>query len=202
MADQPGIGIDGLSRTTGNAMVRYTDWKTLFREFAMQTEVPGINTWLRDVKHWPQSKIDSGQTQHRIIGWSRRRAELQQKITQKAIDRAVEEEMRRVPMLRQAKLNLVARIISDVGDWKNLNSSDKQLCYQILKVELGEATTVKPKSSEDQRDPVELLLEQDGLMKDGELIIDDDPSEDSKLVGGGDSPEATEADSQTPTPIS
>lgn len=82
-----------------------------------------------------------------------------------------------------------------------MNMMDKKLCYEILKVELREPTNVKDLPPPDARDPVEVLLEEFGLMKNGE-IIDDDASEDSRLVSGPDSPQPATADSGTSAEVS
>ena len=82
-----------------------------------------------------------------------------------------------------------------------MNMMDKKLCYEILKVELREPTNVKDLPPADARDPVEALLEEYGLMQDGEIIIDDDPATDHLALSSADSAEATEADSETPVEV-
>lgn len=203
MSKKSSKAVDGVSTNPAHAItsvVRYTDWEVLEREFMMNLDYPNVNTWLREVKGWLPNKIRSGRTIKMIKGWSAKRAQMQQTLTDVALNELLAEERRRIPELRKAKMNLVARIITDIGRWDRLSSTDKQLCYQILKVELGEPTNpnnIKPQAT---RDPVEALLEEYGLMKNGQ-IIDDKPSEDSRLIGSNDSGESTTADSSTPAEV-
>jgi len=88
-----------------------------------------------------------------------------------------------------------------VGRWDRLNGYDKKLCYEILKVELREPTNVKDLTPAGAKDPVEALLEEYGLMQDGEIIIHDNPESDKELIGGADSGVAPGTDSPTPVEV-
>lgn len=107
-----------------------------------------------------------------------------------------------MPTLRRAKALLIANIVKDVGRWDRLNMMDKKLCYEILKVELREPTNVKDLPPDASRDPVEALLEEFGLIKDGEVIIDDEPESDPELISGADSQKAATADSKASAEVS
>lgn len=203
MSKKPQTATDGISKNPEHAnksLVVYTDWEALRRAFIMNTTHPHVATWLQQVMGWDVKRILSGQTKKKTTGWSKDRARIEQQKTQTAIDKALELERKNVPTLRAAKAQLIANIVKDVGRWDRLNMMDKKLCYEILKVELREPTNVKDLPPPDARDPVEVLLEEFGLMKDGE-IIDDDASEDSRLISGPDSPQAAAIDSGTSAEI-
>ena len=204
MSKKPQTATDGISKNPEHAirtLTVYTDWEALRRAFIMNTTHPQVATWLQQVMGWDVKRILSGQTKKKTTGWSKDRARIEQQKTQTAIDKALEIERKNVPTLRAAKAQLIANIVKDVGRWDRLNMMDKKLCYEILKVELREPTNVKDLPPPDARDPVEVLLEEFGLMKDGE-IIDDDASEDSRLISGPDSPQAAAIDSGTSAEIS
>ena len=204
MADTiPGEGksVDGMSNVAGRRIEPFVDWVKLEREFMLQQEYKSVTQWLYSEKGWTVKKIKSGNTTNRTTGWSKKRATLQQKITQAAIEKAIDQERKLIPELRNAKAALIARIMKDVGNWDRLNGYDKNLCYQIIKVELREPTNVKDLPPADARDPVEALLEEYGLMKDG-VIIDDDPESDRKLISGPDSPQAEATDSTSLAEVS
>lgn len=204
MSKKPQTATDGISKNPEHAirtLTVYTDWEALRRAFIMNTTHPHVATWLQQVMGWDVKRILSGQTKKKTTGWSKDRARIEQQKTQTAIDKALEIERKNVPTLRAAKAQLIANIVKDVGRWDRLNMMDKKLCYEILKVELREPTNVKDLPPPDARDPVEVLLEEFGLMKDGE-IIDDDASEDSRLISGPDSPQAAAIDSGTSAEIS
>lgn len=204
MPKKPQTATDGISRNPEHAITAltvYTDWEQLRRAFMIQETHTMVGTWLQQVMGWDVKRIRSGHTRKMVNGWGKQRAKLQAKKTQIAIEKALEIERQNIPTLRAAKAQLIANIVKDVGRWDRLNMMDKKLCYEILKVELREPTNVKDLPPPDARDPVEVLLEEYGLMKDGE-IIDDDPAEDSRLISRADSPEAAEADSTPPAQIS
>ena len=204
MSKKPQTATDGISKNPESAirsLTVYTDWEALRRAFIVNETHPTVGQWLQQVMGWSVKKILSGNTTKKTVGWSKQRARLQQKKTQVAIEKALEMERQNVPTLRAAKAQLIANIVKDVGRWDRLNMMDKKLCYEILKVELREPTNVKDLPPPDARDPVEVLLEEFGLMKDGE-IIDDDASEDSRLISGPDSPQAAAIDSGTSAEIS
>ncbi|MFA5999203.1 MAG: hypothetical protein WC747_04260 [Candidatus Babeliales bacterium] len=136
-----------------------------------------------------------------MAGWGKKREAFQEQITQAKIEEALHLERKNVPTLRLAKAQLIANIVKDVGRWDRLNMMDKKLCYEILKVELREPTNVKDLPPAGAKDPVEALLEEFGLMADGEIIIDDEPSTDSLALSTADSTEAAGADSQTPVEV-
>lgn len=195
--------IDGISKNpdhAAKALVPYTDWEALKRAFILNETHTMVGTWLQQVVGFSASRVRTGHTRDKVHGWGKLRAKIQAQITQAAIEEALEIERQTIPTLRRAKAQLIAGILKDVGRWDRLNVADKQLCYSILKVELREPTNVKDLPPADARDPVEALLEEYGLMEDGE-IIDDDPSEDSRLISGVDSTEAPKADSSTPAEI-
>lgn len=195
---------DGISKNPTHAtqsLVKYTDWEQLRRAFMIQETHTMVGPWLQEVMGWKLNRIRSGHTRKMVDGWGKQRAKLQAKKTQIAIEHALEVERQAIPELRRAKAELIRGILKDVKRWDRLNVMDKKLCYEILKVELREPTNVKDLPPAESKDPVEALLEEYGLMKDGE-IIDDDPAEDSRLISRGDSAETAEADSGTPAEVS
>jgi len=200
MSKKPQTATDGISKNPEHAiksLTVYTDWEALRREFIIQTTHPTVGQWLQQVKGWSAKRILNGNTTKKTVGWSKARARLQQEKTQVAIEKALEMERANVPTLRAAKALLIANIVKDVGRWDRLNMMDKKLCYEILKVELREPTNVKDLPPADARDPVEALLEEYGLMQDGEIIIDDEPGSDHLALGQADHSETAEADSET-----
>lgn len=204
MSQKPSRATDGISKNPEHAiksLTVYTDWEALRREFIIQTTYPTVGQWLQQVKGWTVKRILNGNTTKKTVGWGKDRARLQQEKTKVAIEKALEMERANVPTLRAAKALLIANIVKDVGRWDRLNMMDKKLCYEILKVELREPTNVKDLPPADARDPVEALLEEFGLMQDGEIIIDDEPATDHLALSTADSPEAAEADSETPVEV-
>ena len=200
MSKKPSKAVDGISKNPEHAtksLTVYTDWEALKREFLIQDTYPMVGTWLQQVKGWTTKRILNGNTRKKVKGWGSERAHLQSKKTEAAIEKALELERKNVPTLRAAKAQLIANIVKDVGRWDRLNMMDKKLCYEILKVELREPTNVKDLPPADARDPVEALLEEYGLMQDGEIIIDDEPGSDHLALSTADSDEAAKADSET-----
>lgn len=205
MSRKPQRATDGISRNPEHAvtaLVPYTDWEALKRAYILNEQYSKVTEWLANVLGWDRKKILSGHTTKHTTGWSKLRARFQQEITQNAIEEALALERKNVPTLRAAKAQLIANIVKDVGRWDRLNMMDKKLCYEILKVELREPTNVKDLPPADAKDPVEALLEEFGLMQDGEIIIDDEPATDHLALSTADSPEAAEADSTPPAQIS
>jgi hypothetical protein len=204
MPKKPQTATDGISRNPEHAITTltvYTDWEALRRGFLLNTTHTMVGTWLQQVMGWTEKRIRSGHTRRMVHGWGKERAKLEAQKTQAMIDKALELERKNVPTLRAAKAQLVANIVKDVGRWDRLNMMDKKLCYEILKVELREPTNVKDLPPPDARDPVEALLEEYGLMKDG-VIIDDAPEEDSRLISRADSPQIAATDSSTSVEVS
>ncbi len=200
---KPQTATDGISSNPAHAisaLVPYTDWEALHRAFLLNDTYPMVGTWLQEVMGWETKRILNGNTRKKVKGWKAERARIESKKTQAAIDKALEIERKNVPTLRAAKAQLIANIVKDIGRWDRLSMMDKKLCYEILKVELREPTNVKDLPPPDARDPVEALLEEYGLMRDG-VIIDDDPTEDSRLISGPDSAEPATADSSTSTEV-
>lgn len=200
MSQKPSTATDGISKNPEHAsrsLTVYTDWEALRREFIVQDQHTMVGSWLQQVKGWSVKRIKSGHTRRMVNGWGKQRAGIEHKKTQAAIEKALEIERKNVPTLRMAKAQLIANIVKDVGRWDRLNMMDKKLCYEILKVELREPTNVKDLPPADARDPVEALLEEYGLMQDGEIIIDDEPATDHLALSTADSPETAEADSET-----
>lgn len=200
MSKKPQTATDGISKNPEHAirsLTVYTDWEALRREFIVQDQHTMIGSWLQQVKGWDVKRIKSGHTRQMVKGWGKQRASIQHKKTQAAIEKALELERKNVPTLRAAKAQLIANIVKDVGRWDRLNMMDKKLCYEILKVELREPTNVKDLPPADARDPVEALLEEYGLMQDGEIIIDDEPGSDHLALSQADHSETAEADSET-----
>jgi len=205
MSKKPQTATDGISNNPERAIKAvtvYTDWEALKRAYLLNETHPMIGTWLQQVMGWDEKKIKSGHTRQKIDGWGKEWTKIQQRKTEVAIKKALEIERRTVPKLRAAKASLIANIIRDVKRWDRLNVMDKKLCYEILKVELREPTNVKDLPPAGSRDPVEALLEEFGLMKEGEIIIDDEPATDRLIVSGADSKEAPATDSDTPVEIS
>ena len=204
MSKKPQTATDGISKNPEHAiksLTVYTDWEALRREFITNPTHPMVGTWLQQVKGWPAKKITAGRTREKVKGWGKQRAQLEHKKTEAAIETALDLERKNVPTLRMAKAQLIANIVKDVGRWDRLNMMDKKLCYEILKVELREPTNVKDLPPAGAKDPVEALLEEFGLMQDGEIIIDDEPSTDQLALSSADSPEAASTDSETPVEV-
>lgn len=204
MPKKPQTATDGISKNPEHAVKTitvWTDWEAVHRAFLLNTTHTMVGTWLQEVMGWDEKRIRSGRTGQKTTGWGKERAKIEQQKTQMLIDEALRLERKNVPTLRAAKAKLVANIVRDVGRWDRLNMMDKKLCYEILKVELREPTNVKDLPPPDSRDPVEALLEEYGLMKDG-VIIDDSPEEDSRLISGPDSAATAEADSSTSVEVS
>lgn len=171
----PSRATDGISITPGRALVPTTNWRALKREYLLDPDYTSVRGWLYEVKNWPTNKIYNGNTTNRIGRWKADKKTLEDKKTEVAIMAMLEEQRKRVPELLKAKLNLVARIISDVGKWDRLQPVEKKLCFEILKTELGEPTSIKTVGLITPKDPVESLLEEYGLMKEGRIIIDAEP---------------------------
>lgn len=204
MSKKPQTATDGISKNPEHAiksLTVYTDWEALRREFIIQDQHTMVGSWLQQVKGWDVKRIKSGHTRRMVNGWGKQRASMEQKKTQAAIEKALEIERKNVPTLRMAKAQLIANIVKDVGRWDRLNMMDKKLCYEILKVELREPTNVKDLPPAGAKDPVEALLEEFGLMADGEIIIDDDPNTDRIALSTADSPEVAITDSETPVEV-
>lgn len=197
--------VDGVSTVPGRALVNYVDWEALKREFILQDEYAHVNTWLARSKKWDRKRIAGGATQNHIVGWSRERAEFQQKKTQQAYADALEEERKLLPKLRRAKAQLVLEAIKGVGGWRHLEASQQRVLYQILKTELGEPISIKVQGIVSAKDPVEALLESYGLMRDGELITDgayeDNDRKVIDAVDQTDSGQAGTPSSSTPVEI-
>lgn len=205
MSKKPQSAIDGISKNPSHAttaVTRYIDWNQLKREFLLADGYPMVATWLQEVKGWTVSQIMNGNSRQKLKGWGTEKERFEHKKTEALIEKALEIERKNVPTLRQAKATLIAGIVKDVGRWDRLNMMDKKLCYEILKVELREPTNVKDLPPAGARDPVEALLEEFGLMKEGEVIIDDEPGSDPQLVSGANSEEAPATDSKTSAEVS
>lgn len=166
----PGISIDGLSKTKGQAIVIRVDWDELLREFCTQPDYTLVRTWLREVKKWPESKVNSGFTRENIVGWGKHRAEYRRSVHQEALERAREVQASMAPELLKAKLELVKQVIGQAGRWTKLHPSEQKLVYDILKIELGEPTSIKVQANVGD-DPVKELLRQYNIIKD-EVIVD------------------------------
>lgn len=204
MSKKPQRATDGISKNPEHAItaiVPYTDWAALERAFILNTTHTKVQTWLNEVLGWKPTKIRSGRTNEMTKGWSKKRDAFQQQITENAIAEALDLERKNVPTLRAAKAALIANIVKDVGRWDRLNMMDKKLCYEILKVELREPTNVKDLPPAGAKDPVEALLEEFGLMEDGEIIIDDEPSTDHLAISSADHIETAATDSETPVEV-
>lgn len=204
MSKKPQTATDGISKNPEHAirsLTVYTDWEALRREFIVQDQHTMVGSWLQQVKGWDVKRIKSGHTRRMVNGWGKQRASIEHKKTQAAIEKALDIERKNVPTLRMAKAQLIANIVKDVGRWDRLNMMDKKLCYEILKVELREPTNVKDLPPAGAKDPVEALLEEFGLMADGEIIIDDEPESDRLALSSADSQEAASADSETPVEV-
>ena len=204
MSKKPRSAIDGISKNPEHAItaiVPYTDWAALERAFILNTTHTKVQTWLNEVMGWKPGKIRSGHTMTKVSGWGKKREAFQEQITQAKIEEALKLERKNVPTLRAAKAALIANIVKDVGRWDRLNMMDKKLCYEILKVELREPTNVKDLPPAGAKDPVEALLEEFGLMSDGEIIIDDEPESDRLAISSADNTETAETDSETPVEV-
>ena len=172
----PGKAVDGVSTMPGRAMVPFVDWDSLEREFVTNPDYPSVQTWLVQVKGWPYQRVRNGNTLKHIVGWSNKRATLQQRLTEKTIKAIEVEQRKKIPDIMRAKALLISKIISDIGSWELMGSKDKKLMYQIIKTELGEPTNINLNANFNSGgDPVVSLLEQYGLMKEGRIIDIDQP---------------------------
>ncbi len=205
MSRQPQRATDGISKNPEHAttaIVVYTDWEALKREFLLNDTHHMVATWLQEIKGWPTKKIRNGQTFKKTKGWRSDREAFQQQKTQQLIEAALEAERRSVPTLRAAKAALIRNVVGDIAHWRTLNAKDKALIYQILKVELREPTNVKDLPPAGAKDPVEALLEEFGMMEEGEVIIDDSTDEsDDQAAGGVAIQEAATTSSDAPVEI-
>lgn len=192
----PGKATDGISHVAGRAIVPYINWELLKRRFLENEEYASPTQWLYHEMMWPLAKIKNGGTTKHISGWSVEKATFEQRKTEYLMKMMIEEQRRRLPGLLKAKLLIVAKTIADVGKWDRLDSKEKKLCYDILKTELGEPTSIKTVGLVVPKDPVEALLEEYGMMKDGRIIIDGDESttstSDSEAVAALDSGSLTQ----------
>lgn len=205
MPKQPQRATDGISNNPEHAiksLVVYIDWTALKREFLLNDTHTMVGTWLQQVKGWQKKKILNGNTVKHTTGWGKDRARLQQEKTDAAIQVALEAERSNVPTMRAAKAALIRNVMGDIRKWASLNAKDKALIYQILKVELREPTNVKDLPPAGARDPVEALLEEFGLMQEGEVIIDDDEQSDSETISGAVVQETAAVGSEAPLEIS
>ena len=171
----PGKATDGVSVVPGNSLVKTIDWDRLKREFLFNETHPSINRWLREVKKWPAKKVKNGNTQQHITGWSKLRADTQQKIIDGAILSAKEQEKKLAPLLVKGKVELVKGLVKDLANWNKLTAYDKKIVYDILKVELGEPTNIKVQANIGD-DPVRKLLEKFMVAKEG-AILDVEPED-------------------------
>lgn len=192
----PSKATDGVSIIPGRALVPSTNWQALKREFLLDPDYASPRLWLLEVKMWDRKKIVNGNTIHKVAGWRSLKARLEQRKTEQAITGMLEEQRKRIPELLKAKLNLVAQIIRDVGRWDRLQPIEKKLCFEILKTELGEPTSIKTVGLITPKDPVQTLLEEYGLMKEGRIILDGEPAEST-----GDNPPAPALDSGSPAQV-
>jgi hypothetical protein len=172
-------GIDGLSVVPGRAIRLTINWQGLKREFFADPDYMEVKPWLHEVKMWDRGRILNGNTSKATRGWGAQKAAFERRKTEAAIEAMVAIQRKRIPDLLRAKLNLVSRICRDVDyRWASLQAADRKLCYEILKTELGEPTSIKTVGLVSAKDPVEALLEEYGIMKEGRIVIDaDEPSE-------------------------
>lgn len=174
----PGKAVDGVSTMPGRAMVQFVDWDNLEREFITNPDYPSVQTWLREVKGWDQGRCLNGNTLKRTTGWSIKRANLQQRLTEKTIQALEVQQRKMIPDIMRAKAEFIAKIVKDLGNWDMMGSKDKKLMYQIIKTELGEPTNINLNANFNSGgDPVVSLLEQYGLMKEGRIIDIDEPKQ-------------------------
>lgn len=164
--------LDGVSQMPGRAIVPHQyQWKKLQREFCMQEEYKSVTTWLREKKGWSEAQIKMGYTTENTVGWGKKRAEIQQKIFDAAVERAKQEQTKMVPTLYEAKKLMLIKVIGDLERWWKIKASEKKLIYQIIKTELGEPMSVQVNANINAGvDPVEALLREYGLVKDGRVI--------------------------------
>lgn len=180
----PGKAVDGVSTLPGRAIVPFVDWDSLEREFITNPDYPSVQTFLREVKGWPQNRCLNGNTLKRTTGWSIKRAKFQQSLTEKTIKALEVEQRKKIPDLMKAKAELLVKIMGDIKQWDLMGSKDKKLMYQIIKTELGEPTNINLNANFNSGgDPVVSLLEQYGLMKEGR-IIDIDPPKSKEVTDG------------------
>ena len=138
----PGRATDGISILPGRALVPTINWQALKRDFLLDPDYVSPRLWLHEVKMWERKKILNGNTVEHVTGWGNDKAILEQRKTELAISAMLEEQRKRIPDLMKAKLNLVVKIIGDVGKWDRLLPVEKKLCFDILKTELGEPKSI------------------------------------------------------------
>ena len=137
--------------------------------------------WFREVKKWTLAQTTSGNFFEKTMGWGSKRAELQQKLTEEAIEGLKQVEKERIPKLLTAKLNLVSQIMGEINEqnWKKLTAKDKKLIYDILKNELGEPSTTGAglRTDEGERIPILGII---GVV-DGQVQANNGASQNRRL---------------------
>lgn len=187
------------SKKAKRGLSRKIDWDRLEREFILNDKHPAVEVWLREAKGWPENRIQNGNRRTHTLGWSQKRENHQQHLTEEALREVLVEQKKRIPQLLKAKLNLVAKIVEDTGNWRNLNAKDKKLIYDIVKTELGEPTHITRESPPPVTDPVEALLKEYNIIDENGKIIDAPTDTDSEARA--DSEEPAPADNGTPQEV-
>ena len=167
------------------------EWTVLLREFIQNVEHPTPRAWLREVKGWSEEQLANGNTQEKIKGWARFRADHQQTINNEAMKKAREMEKRRKPELMKLKMQLVNKVASkingsnvtlfekdeDTGEMKpvtisHLHGKEIIELYRIIKTELGEPSNISQNYNENEGfDPEEEISDEE-LLNEQEALDD------------------------------
>lgn len=181
---------------------KYIDWQKLEAEFIANEEYPLVNTWLREVKHWPNRQLRAGNTIRHVENWGKKRAETRRKIYEKRMQKARESLEFLMPDIIEAKKDIILKYLDllknghersaynteldEVRVWREpLSLRDRSHILTKLKTELGEPAVITKNKNEDvvTFDTVESLLEAYGIKSDGELNLDDSIRPDIKSQG-------------------
>lgn len=115
-------------------------WEDLRIAFIHNDKYQSPRTWLREMQSWPENRINSGSTKRRITGWGLDRAQYQHRRLEAAKEVQKELFAKLGPKMMQAKRKIIDKIIEKIKSVHDI--SDLHEILNILKVELGEPTTV------------------------------------------------------------
>lgn len=116
------------------------DWRSLKREFFVQTKHPAIRSFLRS-KGFSEEQLINGNTNDNTLNWSQERATYQQEIIDERLKAIKENESKRIPDYITAKLNLLRSLIQEL-EKDNLSIKEKVAIWKVIKTEIGEPTQI------------------------------------------------------------
>jgi hypothetical protein len=119
-----------------------TDWGKLKADYILNEKYPSVRTWLVKGRGWTIEQATNGNTLEKTTGWGNERATYQQQLAQEKMRENVLLQKESLPRILEAKLDLVDRVIKEIGNWEKLEAKDKKFIYEIIKAELGEPTKV------------------------------------------------------------